>query len=149
MPHKATTWVALVDGHQACFYTKDDNNRLSEAHSGLTLDSVNAREFRDSGDLGRVHDRMGAGRHKMEPSTSLKTKERQNFTQEVADFLEQALQRGDFERLVLASPPQTLGLLREQLSQNVKNTIVLELDKDLIQYRPDQLQDYLENEVHL
>jgi len=53
------------------------------------------------------------------------------FIQQVADELLADLRRRQFSSLILAAAPTALGVLRRAMSDEVKATIVAEVDKDL------------------
>ncbi|MCB2081681.1 MAG: host attachment protein [Rickettsiales bacterium] len=138
---KTITWIAAIDGKHAHFYTKDESHRLGNLNHTLTAQPIRTDEPTGRHELGRVHDRVGGGgRHIVEPHTSDRTLERKAFMREVAKYLDKALARGEYNRLVVAAPPKILGFLREALSKPVKDVIALELDKDLMQLTPAQVQ---------
>lgn len=79
----------------------------------------------------RTHESQGPGRHAMTGSEDPRRKEKRHFAGELADVLDQSVQHGAFDRLVLVAPPKVLGDLREALSPRVKDKVVAEVGKDL------------------
>ena len=89
---------------------------------------------------GRVHDRIGFARHSMEPDTGVKEEGRRRFVKEVADWLEAAFLRGDFDQLVVLAAPAVLGVIRKTLSGTLTKAVVKEISKDVIGQGVDKIQ---------
>jgi protein required for attachment to host cells len=64
------------------------------------------------------------------------------FVESVAEELEKHLQKGEFERLIVAAAPTALGDLRPAFSKNLKETIVAELPKDLTNIPTAKLEEH-------
>ena len=56
--------------------------------------------------------------------------EKQVFAKQVADILEERVISGDFKQIVLAGPPEFLGELKKDMSTNVQNIVLQEINKD-------------------
>jgi len=89
---------------------------------------------------GRVHDRIGFARHSMEPDTGVKEEGRRRFVKEVADWLEAAFLKGDFDQLVVLAAPAVLGVIRKTLSGTLTKAVVKEISKDVIGQDVDKIQ---------
>ena len=59
--------------------------------------------------------------------------EAERFARRVAEHLSLAYRAGRYDRLRIAAAPRFLGRLRKQLSDEVRSTVVDEIDKDLLQ----------------
>ncbi len=92
---------------------------------------------------GRVHDRMGPARHRMEPNTGFQEEDLLRFARSVADHLTSAHQRKDFDRLVLIAAPALLGILRKTISPHVAEVIIDEIPKDMIGQDAQRIQEQL------
>ena len=92
---------------------------------------------------GRVHDRTGPTRHRMEPKTGFKEEDLLRFVRNVADHLATAHQRKDFDRLVLIAAPALLGILRKTVSPHVAEVIIDEVPKDMIGQDAQRIQEQL------
>jgi protein required for attachment to host cells len=66
----------------------------------------------------------------------------------VSDKLDTALKEGRFDRLCIVAPPATLGDLRRALSQPLKQRIVAEIKKDLVNVPHQDLPPHLEAMWH-
>ena len=146
---KTLTWVATVDGQHAHFYTKGEEHRLGDLNYTLTARPIRTDVPASRHALGRVYDRHGNGRHIIEPHTSDRAQGDKAFVDRVAAYLDKARANGEFTRLIISAPPGIIGLLRDTLSKEVKDTIALELDKDLMQCTPAQIQHYLEKIIYV
>ena len=60
--------------------------------------------------------------------------EAESFARRVAGHLDAARQQGRFDELHLVAAPRFLGLLRNQLSPAVRDTVVREVDKDFVHF---------------
>lgn len=150
MPKKHTiTWTAVLDSKQAHFYSKGPEAKLGELNHTLTARPIRTDQPSGRGNLGRSFDRVGGGRHAIEPHTSDRTQQRQGFMHEVADYLHHAKEKGEYDRLVLVAPPKVLGILRKELSKPVRDVLALEVDKDFMHLTPQQIQAQLEQVVYI
>jgi|GEM_PF-3941450 len=58
-------------------------------------------------------------------------------------------EKNEFETLGLIAPPKILGLLRKSLSDLVKSRVCLEIDKDFIPLKTEQVQQHISEAVVL
>jgi len=127
-----TTWIVVADGSRARFYRVADDAR-SIAATEARLESARARgkaEDLVTDRAGRAFDSAGEGRHAMEPETTPQEREKERFQTRVARAMRDALAEGEVERFVLVAEPGTLGALRDELHDRVRERVVAELDKD-------------------
>ena len=132
MLQRGVTWFLLADGRRA--------RVLAEPRRGAPLAelgdwnlAIGADELYDIQDRPpRSHDRLGSSRHAMDQGRNLHEEEEARFLDRVAQRLEAAEARKEFDHLVIAAPPRALGILRETLAAPVKACIRAEIDKDLI-----------------
>ena len=85
-------------------------------------------------------------RHAIERE-DLHRKEKQKFATELAAVLEERFNNKEFERLVIAAPPEALGFIRSALSDKVKGAIRTELAKDLTKLTTPEIQAHLAKEL--
>jgi protein required for attachment to host cells len=147
---KLRTWVVVADGAHAAVY--------ASAGPGKGLDEPAVREF--IGDShptreinadrpGRSFDSVGDARHAMEPHTDAHRHAQQVLAHDIAGFLDAAAQRGDYDRLVIAAQPRTLGDLRAEMSTKVQAKLAGDLAKDLMHVAPRDLPPYFADIVKL
>jgi len=82
---------------------------------------------------------VGAGKHKMDTITNPKQHELDTFSRTIADYLGSLEKNHNIDQIMLAAPPALLGMLREHLGPTIKKLITQELDKNLTQFKPDDL----------
>lgn len=138
------SWIVIADGAQA---------RILENHGpGKGLVRVPGEAMhktpRPSRDIdadrpGRSHDRMGPGRHAMEPPTDAHREEKRRFADLLAEHLNTAALNGVYDRLILVAAPKTLGDLRQALDKQAVAKLDGELPKDLTQVPDHELPGHL------
>ncbi len=65
----------------------------------------------------------------------------EDFAQQLAGALEESLEQKQFERLILVSPPDFLGLLRAGLSKPVQDRVVDPTKQDLASLPNDEFEE--------
>lgn len=125
------TWIVVADSTRARIFTTD-------------TPSSSLEEIEDfSHSIGRLHDReitsglpgkiksSGAGGHTFEQPTDPKKHEAEVFAHRIALYLEDAHNANRFEQLLIVAGPAFLGLLRNQLPEQIKKLVRFELDKEI------------------
>lgn len=142
---KPTIWVLIADGQRArLLETTGRNAPLSQAlgqefiGNALPSRDINAdRPGRYSGGPGGQH-------HAMDWPTDPHRHEKREFARWLAEEMEEYRKKGKFERLIVVAPPQTLGDLRAEMSDALKETLRGEMNKDLTKIPVHELPEYLE-----
>lgn len=133
------TWLVTANASTARIYKVCTKQTLVEIAS---LENPSSRLYnRDlAGEKpGRSNESVGVSRHSIEPKTTPKEIEFQAFAKSLADHLENACNRGEFEKLYISASPNLLGLLRKALGHNTAKHISGEVDKDLTQMKPEEI----------
>lgn len=139
------TWVLIADGARARI--------LQHKGPGLGLEALDGMEFSDerlqARDImadkpGRSFNSGAPGRAAMEYSTDPVAKKEADFASQLARALKEHLDHGDYEQLVLAAAPKTLGNLRQLMPKQVQSTIEAEIPKDLTRVPNDQIEKHFE-----
>jgi len=135
--------VLVADQSEARFYDLGPHNALNLVGS-LTdpLAHLHDRDLK-SDRPGRKFDHapLTAGRrgatahHAAGGERSPRRHEAESFARRIAAELEQARQRGEFERLIVMSGPPFLGLLREAMPESIRATLAAEVSKDLLHHQ--------------
>jgi protein required for attachment to host cells len=143
--------VLVADQSEARFYDLGPHNALELV--GRLADPLAHLHDRDlkSDRPGRKFDHapITAGRRGATPhhaaggERSPRRHEAESFARRIAAELEQARQRGDFERLIVMSGPPFLGLLREALPESIRATLAAEVAKDLLHQGIDAITGHL------
>jgi protein required for attachment to host cells len=92
---------------------------------------------------GRAFDTGSGARHAMEPRHDPHRYEKEHFARQVAQVINDAARRKEFQRLVLVAPPKTLGDLRAELDDHARRLVVGEVPHDLIRTPLPELRHHL------
>ncbi len=95
---------------------------------------------------GRVHESANTARHAIERE-DLHRREKERFAQSLAADLDRRLSNDEFDRLVIAAAPETLGVIRSSLSAKVSKVILSEVAKDLTKLTNPQIKAHLSNDL--
>jgi protein required for attachment to host cells len=134
MAKRPSTWIVVADGARARFFAPgEDAKKLVPG----AADMVAPQSRQPSRDLksdkpGRSYASSRSGvRHAFEPPHDHHKFEKHRFTALLAETLDAACGRREFDQLVLVAPRRSLGELRTLLSKRVQGRIRLEIAKDL------------------
>ncbi|KKB12850.1 hypothetical protein VE25_05275 [Devosia geojensis] len=129
---KTITWILIADGSQARVLENTGPGKGLKQVRGLDF-SIPAMQAKDimADRPGRAFSSVGTGRSAMEPKTDPVEHREAEFCKSMAEMLDKSLQKGAFDRLVIAAAPITLGNIRKALSPQLKKSVMAELDKDL------------------
>jgi protein required for attachment to host cells len=89
----------------------------------------------------------GSGAAPMTTRTDPHELEEQRFTESLAGDVNRAALAKQFDRLILAAPPRTLGILRKSLSSHATERVIAELDKDLTKSSRDDLAAHMDGHI--
>src|SRR5512138_1613055 len=138
------SWIVIADGAQARIL---ENHGPGKGLVALPSEAMH-QTLRPSREInadrpGRTHDRMGPGRHAMEPPSDPHREEKRRFADLLADHINAAALKHSYDRLVLVAPPKTLGDLRKALSKEAAARLDGELPKDLTKIPDHELPEHL------
>ena len=141
-----TTWVVVADSSRGKIYLQDQPNSALQETADLVHPSARLHGVDLSSDrAGRHVGAFGQGSHVFDTRTEAKEHEAENFAKEIAERLESARTSGELQKLVLMAPPEFLGLLREQLSDELRRLVVEEIAKDLVTHSADEVRDKMQH----
>lgn len=127
-----TTWILIADGAQAKVFEHTGPGKGLRAIEDLQFEQEPLQAQEIMADRpGRSFASAGSARSAMEYSSDPVAVRERRFVEKVAEELDRHLQKGEFERLIVAAAPTALGDIRPAFSKAVKDTIVAELPKDL------------------
>ena len=135
------TWVVVAESSRAKIYEveKNDSNKTLKELEGFTHT------------LSRNHKQQLSGNQQKESrhsqlSGSLdnhKEHERSEFARTLGDHLNSARNKGQFNKLILMSPPKFLGDLRKNLGNETNKYVVSEIDKNLVRHNVKDIQAHI------
>ncbi|HXF54063.1 MAG TPA: host attachment protein [Hyphomicrobiaceae bacterium] len=139
------TWVLIADGRRAQVYCTYGRASQLDAVPGMELETVLPPSREIMADRpGRTFESQGATRHAMERPTDPHRDAKRRFARRIAAAIEEQLNAGNFDKLVVVAPAVTMGDLREELSDQVKARIAGELVADLTKIPVRELPSHLE-----
>lgn len=137
----STTWILVSDAARGrLFETAGPHDVLTEVACYTNPDLRGMAQQGGSGrTTPRTQDRVGPGRHIIEPHTSHRDKVSNAFAHLIISELAEANSRHRYDRLFLVAPPHFLGTLREQLGDKDAMHVEGELGSDLVALSGDKL----------
>jgi len=130
------TWVLLADARRARVMSYDLPSKRLVPVEGAEWTAEPPAEFSD--EAGVMPSRAGAGRasiSRSDPALQAETA----FAKSIVSHLNKTLEKGCFDKLVVAAAPHMLGVLRVHITPELQAAIHVELDKDLTQSDPEKL----------
>ena len=128
----ATTWILAADGNQARLLKGVNLLKDGQQSPEQEIFRWEPKKAQDimADKPGRSHSSVGPGRSAMEYSSDPVREEQQKFTAQVAGRIDDYAATGAFDRLVVCAAPQTLGELRNKLSDKSRTLTMAEIDKN-------------------
>lgn len=148
MQQNNVTWVLISDAARARLFSAAERGQVFNLIREFDHPESRAANRELVTDRpGRVQQSGGSSgkttRSAMEPQTDPKTEEHHVFARELAEELEKALHRNEYNHLILAAGPQFLGMLRDSLHDQVRKHVTASLDKDYTHMDARELQQRL------
>jgi len=129
-------WVVVADEMRARLFQADSPRGALTELEVLVHPEDRLHERDLTGDKpGRAAGSQGQGAHGLEGDRSRRHTELEHFVREIAERLERGVQAGSFDRLTVCAGPRLLGLIREHLTDAVRERVHQEVHKDLAQVK--------------
>ena len=137
------TYILIADGARARLLLSEGRGKPLAEVPG----SEQAQDIRPDRELsaerpGRVHESATVERHAIERD-DLHRREKERFAQALADSLDRRLAAGEYDRVVIAAAPETLGTIRAALSERVRAVVLGDIAKDLTKLPNPQIRTHL------
>lgn len=146
----AKTWVVVADARRARVYASDGvGHGLREIPGGSFEVPKSSGHDVYADRSGRAFDSHGVGRHAMERPTSPEDQGRLQLVRDVVAWIAAPKNARSFDRLALVAAPRTLGDLRENLPNNLRDKVAGEVSKDLTKAGPEQIAEALGGQIVL
>lgn len=150
--------IVVANQAEAAFYDVESRIDAPQFRTRITDPQAHLhdRDFK-SDRPGRVFDhapaiagRRGAtAHHGTQGERRPRKHEAELFARRVAEQLEEAQHKGEFDRLVVMAAPTFLGLLRRALPGSMRPRIAAEVGKDLVHEPPGVVQAHVPREAFL
>ena len=141
------TWILVANASHAKLYQRHTSLQLPEYLRDWQHEDSrkHVQELIADSAAGRSQQSFGHGaRPAIEPQTSPKANEKQDFAAELGRYLNEERKGGAFAALILVASPEFLGLLREALDSYSQACLVFSVAKDYTQTSAEELQQYLD-----
>jgi protein required for attachment to host cells len=137
-------WFLVADAARArLFETSGKNVALTEVMD-LMEPNARIRETELASDEPGRHATPGApGTHGMQEKITPREQEDIRFAAELADHLQEGLNKGSYDVLYMAAAPHFLGLLRDALPAGVAGKLQGDLNKDLTRLGEAEIREHL------
>ena len=136
--------IVVADQAEAIFYDAPSlEARPTEV--GRISDPVAHQHDRElaSDRPGRSYESFGHARHAIERENDPRWQEAVRFARRISCRLDDALQKGEFDELIVVAGPPFLGLIRSELSRPARERVVHEIRKDLVHGPVEALRSHL------
>lgn len=125
------TYILIADGARAHLLLSEGRGKpLAEVPGSEQSRDLKADYELSAERPGRVHESANVARHAIERD-DLHRREKERFAQALAEDLDRRLTNNEYDRIVIAAAPETLGVIRSALSDKVRSVILSEVAKDL------------------
>lgn len=136
---KKETWIIVANSSMARIFNRVNQHSLVEFETLVHSESRLRNLEIVSDKPGRDFESVGITRHGVGHSTTPKKHEFDVFAHEIADYLDEARRKGEFEQLYITAAPHLLGLLRQAMNPQTLKFVRGETDKDMTQLKPEEI----------
>lgn len=139
-----TTWILVADSSRARIFTADKpSSPLTELET-IAHPEGRMHERDMTSDLPGHHaDSVGGGRHGFDDETEPKEQETIDFAKLISRHLEAARTTNNLEQLMIVAPPSFLGNIRNELSEQARKLVTVEVNKNLVRHSPEDIRKHL------
>ena len=125
------TWILVADSSRARIFSAETPSSALIEINTLAHPQGRLHEQNLSSDLpGHDSDKSGAGRHGFQDETEPKEQKVIEFAKQISKHLDQARSSNQFKQLLIVAAPAFLGTLRNQLTDQTKKLVSIEMDKN-------------------
>lgn len=139
------TWIVISDATKAKLLINDGPQKGVSPifdHDFLGLNLLTQDIISDK--QGRKYDCSLSGSNIRELKSDPHSKNKKKFSKKVSEILKHGFLNKFYDNLVLVAPAKTLGNIRGELPEELKEKIILEIRKDLTHLSLNDLSKYLE-----
>jgi protein required for attachment to host cells len=146
--HAEKVWVLAANLTRArLFLLDDDGSSMTEVESFANPEGRSAERAVTTSPPPTVHESAAPARHSIEPHTSLREKQAQQFAHLINEELKRKLLAGDFDRLVVIAAPHFLGVLRKKFDKGILASIDKEIAHDFTLMKADEISERLKEKT--
>jgi protein required for attachment to host cells len=135
-----TTWVLVASRANARFFEHRGPNKGLAVVSEITHEKGRLKDSEINADRpGRAFDRLGAGRHAIEPNQSPHDRISEDFARDLARRALEGRNANRFDQLILVAEAGFLGMLRDCIDAATKKRVIGSVSKDLAAAGPEDI----------
>ena len=136
-------WVVVCDGKKALVLENVGDTKVLKLKTLEVHEQPDAKTSEQGTDKpGRSINSVDSRRSAME-QTDWHDQEETRFLQRLASRLDAEVNAGNAKSVIMVAPPRALGVLRQAYSQNLRNALRAEIDKDFVKMPVDQIEKHL------
>ena len=136
-------WVVVCDGKKALVLENVGDTKIVRLKTREVHEQPDAKTSEQGTDKpGRSINSIDARRSAME-QTDWHDQEEERFLQRLASRLDAEVNAGNAKSVIIVAPPRALGVLRQAYSQNLRNVLRAEIDKDFVKMPIDEIEKRL------
>lgn len=138
------TWILVANGARARLFEKRADEAVLNEVAAFSNPAGRALGRETTTDRPpRVNESMGGTRHAIEPHTTLREKSTENFARALRNALEKGRVDHAYDQLVLVAPAHFIGALHALFEKPLRDCVVGEVHRNLIDRSAAQIQTYL------
>jgi protein required for attachment to host cells len=133
-------WVVVCDGKKALLFENVGDTKVLKLKTREVHEQPDAKTSEQGTDKpGRSINSIDSRRSAVE-QTDWHDQEEERFLQRLASRLDAEVNAGNAKSVIMVAPPRALGVLRQAYSQNLRNVLRAEIDKDLVRMPVDEIE---------
>ena len=138
------TWILVAESSRARIFTADTPSAALREIETLAHPEGRQHEQQMTSDLpGKDPGVNGAGGHAYTTKVEPKQHEEISFARRIAQHLDDARKKNDYQQLLIVSAPSFLGVLRHELNSATAKLVCFELNKNLVTQSPEDIRRHL------
>lgn len=136
-------WVVVCDGAKALVLENVGDEMFPNLKTREVYQQEDPLTHEQGADApGRSFSSVGSARASVR-QTDWHDQGEQRFLEKLVSRLDAAVQAGEVKSLVIVAPPRALGVLRQVYTQELRNVLAAEIDKDLVKMPVHEIEKYL------
>lgn len=140
-------WIVFANASLAKIFTAPKHPKTAELINTLEHAESHAKTSELVEDKPGHYQKGMAGRGTYSPPHMPKELEQIKFAKNIIDVLIKNKNAHQFHYLTIIAPPHFYGLLLKEMDNNLKNIIIKNIDKDIVQEPEPQLKKYITQEL--
>jgi protein required for attachment to host cells len=127
------TWILVFNKSEATIFSilgGINNNLKQEDYFNNEESRLDKKDFYTD-KPGRLSQRIGTGRYKLDYTSNPKLDEATNFLKDIVEHIDKKHHENKFEKLILIGAPEMLGVIRKILPKKLEQNIVDEIPKNI------------------